>query len=275
MRSFLVLLLAVVMALTLTACSGDEENGGAEPGNLEEETGDSGKEPVITKGEWYFVDGEFHKFTDLSFIAYFKEFEITLYDDFFSETCYLHSKYLGDDTVHDTKTGHFAITVSKEEDGQKTLEGYVELWYTETGELMQMAMPGAKEGEMVIENYPYTINDRAEDIVDDFNLDIFFMYHGLFDEEHGKGYDAYFNDPEFYANKVADGAYVINEISSQKRDFGAGKVTVIHYDYAFTDSSYSFINDIAKIGDKYMFVYIYDKMEDIIEYTVTRAVPLK
>ena len=85
MRSFLVLLLAVVMALTLTACSGDEENGGAEPGNLEEETGDSGKEPVITEGEWYFVDGEFHKFTDLSFIAYFKEFEITLYDDFFQK----------------------------------------------------------------------------------------------------------------------------------------------------------------------------------------------
>jgi hypothetical protein len=50
---------------------GDKGNGGTEPGGLEEETGDSGKEPVITKGEWYFVDGEFHKFTDLSFIAYF------------------------------------------------------------------------------------------------------------------------------------------------------------------------------------------------------------
>ena len=270
---FFVLILALAVALTVTACGGDKENGGAEPGGLEGETGDSGKEPVITKGEWYFVDGEFHKFTDLSFIAYFKEFEITLYDEFFSETCYLHSKYLGDDTVLGTKTGHFAITASKEEDGQKTLEGYVELWYTETGELVQMGTPGTEE--LVIENSPDLINERAQDIIDEFNLAQFLMYHGLFEEEHEKGYAALFNDPEFYAKYADEDAFVINEVSSQKRDFGAGKVTVIHYDFAFSDVSYSFIYEIAKIGDKYMFVYVLDKMEDILEYTVTRAVPFK
>ncbi|NLZ32784.1 MAG: hypothetical protein GX890_06775, partial [Firmicutes bacterium] len=46
-------------------------------------------------------------------------------------------------------------------------------------------------------------------------------------------------------------------------------------DFAFSDVSYSFIYEIAKIGDKYMFVYVLDKMEDILEYTVTRAAPLK
>ena len=257
----------------MTACGGDKGNGGTEPGGLEEETGDSGKEPVITKGEWYFVDGEFHKFTDLSFIAYFKEFEITLYDEFFSETGYLHSKHLGDDTVLGTKTRHFAVTASKEEDGQKTLEGYVELWYTETGELVQMGTPGTEE--LVIENSPDLINERAQDIIDEFNLAQFLMYHGLFEEEHEKGYAALFNDPEFYAKYADEDAFVINEVSSQKRDFGAGKVTVIHYDFAFSDVSYSFIYEIAKIGDKYMFVYVLDKMEDILEYTVTRAVPFK
>ena len=266
-------MLAVALALALTACGGDKGNGGAKTGGLEEETGDSGKEPVITKGEWYFVDGEFHKFTDLSFIAYFEEFEINLYDEFFSETSYLHSKYLGDDTVLGTKTRHFAITASKEEDGQKTLEGYVELWYTEAGELVQMGMPGREE--LVIENSPDMINERAQDIIDEFNLAQFLMYHGLFEEEHEKGYAALFNDPEFYAKYADEDAFVINEVSSQKRDFGAGKVTVIHYDFAFSDVSYSFIYEIAKIGDKYMFVYVLDKMEDILEYTVTRAAPLK
>ena len=67
----------------------------------------------------------------------------------------------------------------------------MELWYTETGELVQMGTPGTEE-ELVIENSPDLINERAQDIIDEFNPAQFLMYHGLFEEEHEKGYAALF-----------------------------------------------------------------------------------
>ena len=166
---------------------------------------------------------------------------------------------------------HFAITLSEEEDGEKKNEKYFEVWYTETGELVQGGQ-GEKEGEIAIETDYYTLAEWADDMIYDTNLLFFLMFHEPVEDV--ERYIDLFTDPEVFAE--AD--YVINEVSSQKRDFGAGKVTVYHYDYAFSDLYKRFIIVIAKIGDKYMFVHNRDMDSSgatEVEFTVTRAVPLK
>ena len=79
-------------------------------------------------------------------------------------------------------------------------------------------------------------------------------------------------DPEIYATASHD--YVINEIRSEKRDLGAGAVTVFHYDYS-SPGNFDSIHEIAKIGGKYMFMYSRATYggDFTTELSVTRAIP--
>ncbi len=266
-RYFFVLVLALAVALIVTACGGSKENGGAEPGELEEETGDSGDvadEPVIIEGEWYFIEGEFHQFNDLSFITYFKEYEATYT---YGEEVYYHTKYLGDDKVGGTKTRHFAFKV---ESPSMERPSEAELWFTETGELVQVGGRDEK-GKFVTETDPDALEYLYSSSFFDHYCDPFVKGP----EEVELAFGAIFTDPEELERAKTERGYVINGVSSQKRDLGAGKVTVVHYDFT-TPSVSQCIYEIGKIGDKYLIVYYVEKYGGgDVELKVTKAVPFK
>lgn len=150
----------------------------------------------------------------------------------------------------------------------------LELWFTETGELVQ---GGGREegGEFLITTDPAELAPFEEDFFAHY-ISPFVMGPGGAGGENGDEFEDLFTDPEVFARAQAEYGYVINDVSSQKRDFGTGKVTVIHYEYAVPDA-FDCIYEFAKIGDKYMLVYGKETLggDYTSERNVPRAVPLK
>lgn len=260
-KYFWVLMLALALALTLTACGGGNRNGNADPGT---DPGVAEDEPDIAEGEWYFIEGELYRFADLgSFILSFKEYEATYSDPYINGS--LKFKHLGDDKVG----RHFAVKVDTPDWKQE-----VELWFSETSELVQGG--GRDEGgKFLTTNDPDELAGFEEDFFAHF-ISAFVMGPGGTDGENGDKFEDLFTDPEVFSRAQAEHGYVINDVSAQKRDFGTGKVTVIHYEYSVPDA-FDCIYEFSKIGDKYMLVYGKETFGGDFTYerNVTRAIPLK
>lgn len=263
MKYLLVLLLVAAMAFSLTACEGKTENGGADPGNsIEGDSRDVKVEPEITPGKWLTVNGGFYKFSDVSFVNAFQAIEFAFSDDFGCSS--FRSQYLGDDVIDGLDTRHFAVTGVNDD-----LEIYLELWFTVTGELVQL---GEQHDEGIVPvRDPRFLALQNDEIIHYFCYE-YLIRHGLFAEEEGYEPGTLYTDPNVF--DTADHDYVINEISSEERDLGAGMVTVYRYDYS-SPGLFDVVEKIAKIGDKYMFIHCLETLEDgfTMEFNVTRVVP--
>ena len=265
MKPWLALFLVVLMVFTVAGCKfpfGAGREPGADPSGDPgtDPGGDPGDDPGPgDTGEWKTVDGEFYTFSedDISFVLAFKELHFTYSDEF--ENLTFKSQYLGDEEIQGINTRHYSFTGIKED------ESTAGFWFTEAGDLMQVADAGG-----YVDSHPGAREFLSENWLFEFCLA--FVYQHCIGEGFHLG-DIY-TDPSVFA--TADHDYQVREISTREADLGAGAVTIHRYDYSSV-GYFDVVEEIAKIGEKYLFISSTTTLEGghTTILTITRAIPFK
>ncbi|MGI6365310.1 MAG: hypothetical protein ACOX2G_06165 [Bacillota bacterium] len=270
MKRFFALLLIAVLVLSVAGCKfsignvdpGDpNQDPGADPGP--DPSADPDPDPGSGDGKWRTVDGEFYTFSQdvgLGFLLSFRELEFTYSDQI--ETYAFRAIYLGDEEVLGQNARRYALTANSDD-----LKGDMDFWITEAGEVIQV---GALNEEGVLEtinNDPYTLEWWTEEWVDTLCTE-FIWQHSRFEGYH---LGDIYTDPSVFA---AFDDLQVNEVGTRKADLGAGMVTIHYYDYG-SEGNYATVEEIAKIGDKYLFISSTTSYagSSPMELKVTRAVP--
>lgn len=258
MKPWLALFLVVLMVLSLAGCSfsvGDVRKPGDDPGQDPGEAPGNDPAPEDT-GEWKTVDGEFYTFsdTDLSFVVAFKELHFTYADE--SDNFTFMAQYLEDEEIEGTKTRHYRFNSTE-------YDGHAEFWFTEDGELVQAADSGG-----YLDSDPYFLEWLVGDWLHECCLN-FLSQHCNYDGFH---YGDIYTDPSVFA--ASDHDYQVREISTREADLGAGAVTIYCYDYS-SAGSFDVLDEIAKIGEKYMFISHTITFEGgfTTKLTITKVIP--